>query len=114
MSPSASAGVPTRLERIDPLLDVGRLVIASMRPVSVCSIEITPSRSARTAAPFGARASNSSSTRGRPVVMSARATPPVWNVRIVSCVPGSPIDCAAMMPTPRPCSTSLPLARLRP
>jgi hypothetical protein len=22
----------------------------------------------------------------------------VWNVRIVSCVPGSPIDCAAMMP----------------
>ena len=30
--------------------------------------------------------------------MSAPATPPVWNVRIVSCVPGSPIDCAAMMP----------------
>jgi hypothetical protein len=23
----------------------------------------------------------------------------MWNVRIVSCVPGSPIDCAAMMPT---------------
>ena len=30
--------------------------------------------------------------------MSAPATPPVWNVRIVSCVPGSPIDWAAMMP----------------
>ncbi len=23
------------------------------------------------------------------------ATPPVWNVRMVSCVPGSPMDCAA-------------------
>jgi hypothetical protein len=27
------------------------------------------------------------------------AAPPMWNVRMVSCVPGSPIDCAAMMPT---------------
>lgn len=36
----------------------------------------------------------SSSTRGRPCVISAPpATPPVWNVLIVSCVPGSPIDC---------------------
>ena len=26
------------------------------------------------------------------------ATPPVWNVRMVSCVPGSPMDWAAMMP----------------
>ena len=26
------------------------------------------------------------------------AAPPMWNVRIVSCVPGSPIDCAAMTP----------------
>ena len=34
------------------------------------------------------------------------ATPPVWNVRIVSCVPGSPIDWAAMMPTARPSSTT--------
>jgi hypothetical protein len=24
------------------------------------------------------------------------AVPPMWNVRIVNCVPGSPIDCAAM------------------
>jgi hypothetical protein len=24
----------------------------------------------------------------------ARAVPPMWNVRIVNCVPGSPIDCA--------------------
>ena len=36
--------------------------------------------------------------------MSAPATPPVWNVRIVSWVPGSPIDCAAMMPTASPTS----------
>ena len=36
--------------------------------------------------------------------MSAPATPPVWNVRIVSCVPGSPIDWAAMMPTASPTS----------
>ena len=34
--------------------------------------------------------------------MSRPATPPVWNVRIVSCVPGSPIDWAAMMPTASP------------
>jgi hypothetical protein len=24
------------------------------------------------------------------------AAPPMWKVRIVSCVPGSPIDCAAI------------------
>ena len=30
------------------------------------------------------------------------ATPPVWNVLIVSCVPGSPIDCAAIIPTASP------------
>jgi hypothetical protein len=28
------------------------------------------------------------------------ATPPVWKVRIVSCVPGSANDWAAMMPRP--------------
>ncbi|CSB28374.1 Uncharacterised protein [Vibrio cholerae] len=30
------------------------------------------------------------------------AAPPMWNVRIVSCVPGSPIDCAAITPTASP------------
>jgi hypothetical protein len=39
--------------------------------------------------------------------MSAPATPPVWNVRIVSCVPGSPIDWAAMI---RPRRRSRPSA----
>ena len=43
--------------------------------------------------------------------MSAPATPPVWNVRIVSCVPGSPIDCAAMIPTASPISHISPVAR---
>ena len=42
------------------------------------------------------------------------ATPPVWNVRMVSCVPGSPIDWAAMMPTASPEPTISPVARLRP
>ena len=36
------------------------------------------------------------------------AVPPMWNVRIVSCVPGSPMDCAAMMPTASPSLTELP------
>jgi hypothetical protein len=34
----------------------------------------------------------------------------VWNVRIVSCVPGSPIDCAAMIPTASPISRHPPVA----
>ena len=38
----------------------------------------------------------------------------MWNVRIVSCVPGSPIDWAAMMPTAMPSSTSWPVARSMP
>ena len=46
--------------------------------------------------------------------MSAPATPPVWKVRIVSWVPGSPIDCAAMIPTASPSSTIEPVAIARP
>ena len=42
------------------------------------------------------------------------AVPPMWNVRSVSCVPGSPMDCAAMMPTASPRSTIFMVARLRP
>ena len=42
------------------------------------------------------------------------AVPPMWNVRMVSCVPGSPMDCAAMMPTASPSLTERPVARLRP
>jgi len=36
------------------------------------------------------------------------------NVRMVSCVPGSPIDCAAMTPTASPSSIVLPVASERP
>ena len=42
------------------------------------------------------------------------AVPPMWNVRIVSWVPGSPMDCAAMTPTAWPISTRRPVARSRP
>ncbi len=42
------------------------------------------------------------------------AAPPMWNVRMVSCVPGSPIDWAEMIPTASPRSTNRPVARLRP
>ena len=62
------------------------------------------------AAPFGVRASNSSTTRGRPWVMSSPTMPPVWKVRMVSWVPGSPIDWAAMTPTASPSSIISPVA----
>ena len=42
------------------------------------------------------------------------ATPPMWNVRMVSWVPGSPIDCAAITPTASPMLTGVPRARSRP
>ena len=82
-----------------------RLVTFTRFPRSVSMISTMPSMRLISALPFGLRASKSSSTRGRPAVMSRPATPPVWNVRMVSCVPGSPIDCAAMMPTASPTPT---------
>ena len=86
-----------------------------LRALSVSSISTRPAASEIGERPLGERASKSSTTRGRPCVMSsAEATPPVWKVRIVSCVPGSPIDWAAMMPTASPMSTSLPVASERP
>ena len=42
------------------------------------------------------------------------AAPPIWKVRMVSWVPGSPIDCAAMTPTASPILTTVPRARSRP
>ena len=81
---------------------------------SVSSILTRPATSLIGAMPLGMRASNSSVIRGRPWVMSAPATPPVWKVRIVSWVPGSPMDCAATMPTASPTSTRLPEASERP
>ena len=46
--------------------------------------------------------------------LTREAVPPMWKVRMVSCVPGSPMDCAAMTPTASPSSTRRPEARLRP
>ena len=42
------------------------------------------------------------------------AAPPMWNVRMVNCVPGSPMLWAAMMPTAMPSSTSVPVERSMP
>ena len=42
----------------------------------------------------------------------ALAAPPMWNVRIVSCVPGSPMLWAAMMPTAMPSSTIEPVDKV--
>ena len=42
------------------------------------------------------------------------AAPPIWNVRIVNCVPGSPIDCAAITPTASPTLTRPPRPKSRP
>ena len=87
-------------------------VIVTFTALSVSSTETLPATSAIFARPFGA--SNSSTTRGRPWVMSRPATPPVWKVRMVSWVPGSPIDCAAMIPTASPISTTAPVAGMIP
>ena len=46
--------------------------------------------------------------------MSVPAMPPVWKVRMVSCVPGSPMDWAAMTPTASPASMIRPVASERP
>ena len=42
------------------------------------------------------------------------AVPPMWKVLIVSWVPGSPMDWAAMIPTASPMLTIFPWARSRP
>ena len=42
------------------------------------------------------------------------AVPPMWKVRMVSCVPGSPMDWAAMTPTASPMFTRVPRAKSRP
>ncbi|EAZ94001.1 hypothetical protein CY0110_19437 [Crocosphaera chwakensis CCY0110] len=41
-------------------------------------------------------------------------TPPVWKVRMVNWVPGSPMDWAAIIPTASPRSTARPVAKLQP
>ena len=87
------------------------LVTRILRPSVSSDTSTTPSISDSTAWPFGVRASNNSSTLGRPLVMSCPATPPVWKVRIVSWVPGSPMLWAAMIPTASPIMEGLIVAR---
>ena len=53
-------------------------VMVSFRNCSPSSMRRMPASSAIGALPLGTRASKSSTTRGRPCVMSAPATPPVW------------------------------------
>ena len=53
-------------------------------------------------------------TRISGVLNPPDATPPMWNVRIVSWVPGSPMDCAAMIPTESPIFATLLVAGLMP
>ena len=79
-------------------------------PLSVSTTSITSPPVLLTTAGFlGILRSKTSSTLGRPAVISppTEAVPPVWNVLIVSCVPGSPIACAAIVPTVSPRSISL-------
>ena len=47
-------------------------------------------------------------------VKSPENTPPVWKVRIVNCVPGSPIDCAANIPTASPKSINFEYDKCQP
>ena len=42
------------------------------------------------------------------------AVPPMWKVRMVSWVPGSPMDCAAMTPTASPISTTFAGGQIAP
>ena len=92
------------------------IVTAFVRSAGFSSIETTvPVTSEISARPLGIRASTISCTRGKPCVISfPPATPPVWKLRIVNWVPGSPIDWAATVPTASPTSTSSPVAKLRP
>ena len=94
------------------------VVLTTMWPLRFITMRSLPSRSAPLTRSTTARLSK----RTVPLCLASSAdcsdtrdaVPPMWNVRIVSCVPGSPIDCAAMMPTAMPSSTSLPVARSRP
>ena len=84
-------------------------------PSGVVSTDLTfPFIGDSTAFPFGVLASKSSTILGRPDVISNPTTPPVWKVLIVNWVPGSPIDCADIIPTASPTSTGFPVAKLNP
>ena len=75
----------------------------------------TPEVRARVALPFGRAGLEELDDAGQTAGdVASPAMPPVWKVRMVSCVPGSPIDWAAMTPTASPSSIVLPVASERP
>ena len=85
------------------------------------TIASSPLRDIATRRPRGSmmvgRSRNStvpSATASRLDVSLSWAAPPMWKVRIVSWVPGSPIDWAAITPTASPILTGVPRARSRP
>ena len=79
-----------------------KILIIFWPPCDIIS-STTPSCAERIACPFGGLASKTSSTLGKPCVISpAPATPPIWNVLIVSWVPGSPIAWAVTIPAASP------------
>ncbi len=68
-----------------------------------------------TASPFGALHSKISSILGKPCVISPAPTiPPKWCVLSVNWVPGSPIACAATIPTASPIFIKLFLPKSHP
>ena len=70
---------------------------------------------ASVALPFGAAGLEQLDDAGQTAGdVLAPAMPPVWKVRMVSWVPGSPMDWAAMTPTASPSSIILPVASDRP
>jgi hypothetical protein len=108
-APSTNSGLSSLRSTLYSLTSVlsGEVIVTLIiRSESPSSRLTVPSISASVASALGCLASKSSTTLGRPAVMSSPAMPPVWKVRIVSCVPGSPMDWAAMMPTASPTSTA--------
>ena len=83
---------------------------------------ISPERDTATRLPFSRRTVFTLCMRMVPlcftwmlsVSVEREAAPPMWKVRMVSWVPGSPMDCAAMTPTASPTFTLWPRARSRP
>jgi hypothetical protein len=77
--------------------------VASMMTSSPWRFMTTSEPSLRDGLTVELDACRRSGPRGSLLAPCREAAPPMWKVRIVSCVPGSPMDCAAMMPTPRRC-----------
>ena len=83
---------------------------------------ILPSREVTIRAPSRSFTTDTRSKCTTPAILDRRlfcaamraAVPPMWKVRRVSWVPGSPIDWAASTPTLSPMSTGPMVAKLRP